>query len=105
MSYLKKNVDSKAVALESSASYENSSQINELSETIKKERDDKHGHECTACGKSYSIKGALNKHVKEKHTHEASFSCNECDWTGPRQYGLVAHTRSVHGRIEQHSTV
>ena len=90
-------VDSKAFALESSESYEKCSQIYEMSQTIDKEKDDKQGHECTTCGKSYSIKSALNRHIKEKHAHEANFSCNACDWTGPRQYGLVAHTRSVHG--------
>ena len=93
------------VVLESTGSYENSSQANELFETNNEEKDNKHGHECTSCGKSYSIKGALNRHVKEKHTREANFSCNECDWTGPRQYLIAAHMKSVHGIIEQNSSV
>ena len=100
------NIDySKTVALELSESYDNRSHIKESSGTIIKEKDNKHGHECTSCGKSYSIKGALDRHVKEKHTNEAIFSCNQCDWNRPRQYLLVAHMKSAHGIIEQHLNV
>ena len=96
---------SKGFAVESSETYESSPQTNDLFKTNNKENEKKQDHECTSCGKSYSIKKVLNRHVKEKHTHEASFSCSECDWTGPRQYLLVAHMKTVHSFIEQHSTV
>ena len=88
---------SKTLALESSDLYKNCSETNKLSETINQEKDNMNGHECTSCGKSYSIKYALTRHVKEKHTNESSFSCSECDWNGPRQYLLASHTKSAHG--------
>ena len=88
----------KPFALETSESYGNRSKINELSETFNE--DNKDGHQCTLCGKYYSIKCVLNRHVKEKHTNDARFSCNECEWTGRRQYSFVAHMKCAHGSIE-----
>ena len=92
--------NSKANYLQSSQSYENGYKIEELSGTIYKEKDHGHGNECNLCGKSYSIKHALSRHVKEKHTNESSFSCNECDWTGHRPYLPAKHIENAHGIIQ-----
>ena len=92
--------NSKANDLQSSESYENGSTTKELSQTINKEKDNTHGNECNLCGKSYSIKHALIRHVKEKHTNESSYSCSECDWTGHRPYLLAKHMENVHGKIQ-----
>ena len=88
---------SKTFALESSESYKNGSKTKKFLEINNQEKDNMNSHECTSCGKSYSIKYALTRHVKEKHTNESSFSCSECDWNGPRQYLLASHTKSAHG--------
>ena len=91
---------SKASAIESSESYENGIKIDELTETIYKDKDSTSDHDCKSCGKSFSIPYALNRHVKEKHTNESSLSCSECDWTGTRQYRLTKHINSSHGIIK-----
>ena len=80
---------SKASAHESSESYENGFKIDELTETIYKDKDGT--SDCKSCGKSFSIAYALNRHVKEKHTSESILSCSECDWMGTRPYRLAKY--------------
>ena len=68
----------------------------ESSENQTKTKDNMIAHDCSSCGKSYSIKYALNKHVKEKHTNDYSLSCSKCDWTGVRKYLLLKQMKNAH---------
>uniref|UniRef100_A0AAQ4S4V2 C2H2-type domain-containing protein n=1 Tax=Gasterosteus aculeatus aculeatus TaxID=481459 RepID=A0AAQ4S4V2_GASAC len=47
---------------------------------------------CSYCGKSFSLKGNLNRHVRD-HTGERPFPCTGCDKTFKDSGSLAAHMR------------
>uniref|UniRef100_A0A8C2X2J3 C2H2-type domain-containing protein n=1 Tax=Cyclopterus lumpus TaxID=8103 RepID=A0A8C2X2J3_CYCLU len=47
---------------------------------------------CSYCGKSFSLKGNLNRHIRD-HTGERPFPCTGCDKTFKDSGSLTAHMR------------
>ncbi|XP_053268285.1 gastrula zinc finger protein XlCGF48.2 [Pleuronectes platessa] len=57
---------------------------------------EKKSFSCSQCGKRYSYKGDLNKHVRS-HTGEKQFSCSECGKRFSHRGDLNRHMRSHTG--------
>jgi hypothetical protein len=65
-------------------------------------------HPCTwpGCPRFFACPHNVQQHIREKHTHEKPYKCNECfDVAFARQYGLNRHNAQVHGVGEKPSRV
>lgn len=56
---------------------------------------DEHFFECEVCGKSYSHKVSLKRHLKD-HDDLKTITCDMCDLNFQRMDNLYAHKRMVH---------
>jgi len=54
--------------------------------------------DCTQCGKSYSTKGSLKKHMT--CAHRGNFSCSVCDAIFTRRDSLNRHITRFHGNMK-----
>jgi hypothetical protein len=65
-------------------------------------------HACTwpGCPRFFACPHNVQQHIREKHTHEKPYKCEECvDVAFTRQYGLNRHKAQVHGVGEKPSRV
>jgi hypothetical protein len=65
-------------------------------------------HPCTwpDCPRFFACPHNVQQHIREKHTHEKPYKCEECvDVAFARQYGLNRHKAQVHGDGEKASRV
>jgi hypothetical protein len=65
-------------------------------------------HPCTwpDCPRFFACPHNVQQHIREKHTHEKPYKCEECvDVAFTRQYGLNRHNAQVHGVGEKPSRV
>ena len=69
-------------------------------------------HPCTwpGCPRFFASPHNVQQHIREKHTHEKPYRCEECaaqnvDTAFARQYGLNRHRAQVHGIGEKPSRV
>ncbi len=53
-------------------------------------------HICEICGKSFTRKYSLNRHINCTHTKTEIFNCTECDLTFTRKDHLRRHLHEVH---------
>jgi hypothetical protein len=63
-------------------------------------------HPCTwpDCPRFFACPHNVQQHIREKHTHEKPYKCEECvDVAFARQYGLNRHRAQVHGVGEKPS--
>ena len=51
---------------------------------------------CNDCGKTFSQKGDLNRHIRSVHEGKKPFKCNICGTAFPYTHSLNRHLRSVH---------
>ena len=52
--------------------------------------------ECKSCGKKFTLKESLRRHVKEVHGNQMFLPCPECDFVGRRQDSLNYHLQWKH---------
>ncbi len=58
---------------------------------------------CEICGKAFSRKDGLTRHIKTVHNKEKSFKCKECGFAFVRKDMLNRHIKEVHLKIKNHS--
>ena len=53
-------------------------------------------HECELCGKKFTEKGNMKKHLSTVHSDVKSFQCGVCSKTFTQKGNLKAHLNKVH---------
>lgn len=56
------------------------------------------GHKCYRCGKKYSTKGTLNRHLRFECGQKPKFSCPLCNRPFTRNDTLMQHLKVMHPR-------
>ena len=54
---------------------------------------------CTTCGKGFSDKSNLNRHIKSQH-EGITYSCNFCDYIAKRNSTLKEHKKASHSAFD-----
>ena len=58
-------------------------------------------NKCEKCGKSYTTKGSLTKHIKVAHEKTKDHHCTMCDKSYALLEHLIRHLKSTHDRIQR----
>ena len=56
-------------------------------------------HDCKECGKQFSQRFNLTRHVNNVH-RSIKYSCNLCDYKATRKFDLTKHVTNVHQTME-----
>lgn len=56
--------------------------------------------ECEQCGKEYSSKSDLTRHIRAVHLKLKPYGCNQCDYKCSYKGHLNQHIKSVHSKIK-----
>ena len=52
-------------------------------------------HQCETCGKTFSRKSSLKRHVESDHQNQ-KINCDQCNKTFSRKISLIHHKRDEH---------
>ena len=56
-------------------------------------------HKCDTCGKCFTRKGNLTRHIKSVHTKESQYECEVCEKVFTQRGTLLTHIKIVHDKI------
>ena len=73
--------------------YTSTTGINAANRKVKREDGTK--YDCNQCGKQFSDRSPLSRHIKSKHEC-VKYACNQCDYQATRKDSLKTHIQSIH---------
>ena len=77
--------------------YTSTTGINAANRKVKREDGTK--YDCNQCGKQFSDRSPLSRHIKSKHEY-VKYACNQCDYQATQQGHLTAHIESLHEGVK-----
>ena len=68
-------------------------------------KDDVSGRSCQLCGRTFTKKCDLKRHVNQVHLKLRPYKCNQCDASFPRRPQLKIHVRKAHDNSQDEAGV